>query len=240
MKLLFRICILLIITLQQFSCAMIVHKETKFQESRRSSDSNILRSFGFKYKSQNYNFIARLNPCPHFDGYVDDNLTYSFNNENLLHLIDIFNSEKFSVEQKINNTVEFLNATKSSAEICKPTPILKSKTTLQKIDQGLGDVLGFAIYGTMFVAIAPIAVPIIAADSYAENKLKQKLEKIQLGQTYTDISMLLQSNYETSSDKDYIIQKYDLGSTAQGSEKPRLIFVYQKNLLIAYVWGYNK
>jgi len=240
MKVLFSMSILVLLTLQQLSCATKSQQENSFQEIRKTSDSNILRSFGFRHNNHNYNFIVRLIPCPHLEGYIDDRLEYSIEDENINKLIEIFNNQKLSVDQKINHTVDFLDTAKNLTKICKSNSVLKSKSTLQKIDQGIGDVLGFAIYGTMFVAIAPIAVPVIAADSFAETQLKAKLEKIQLGQTFTEISLILNSYYETTSDSDYIIQKYDLGSTALGSEKPRLIFVYQKNILIAYVWGYNK
>lgn len=108
-----------------------------------------------------------------FEGFKDEHLQYLLDDNNSSELRDIYLSE-ISIDNKINLILKEIKKVSKDSITCKDIPSQSKSSTIKKIDQVTGDVLGIVIYGSLVLIALPIVIPTITGNYIAESILQNK------------------------------------------------------------------
>ncbi len=196
------------------SCA---HQKKSFPESPKSYSQslqqlNLDSSFAFTLNGHNYHFVAAQTPgyadnCWRFDGYKDDQLTYSFSDENFKKLSAVYQSND-DISIKIQKALRQIEAFSPRIYACIPAPAYKP-SPLEQIDMAAGEAMTWIIYGSMAVLVSPLWVPAMINDSVIERDVHKKLLKIKLGFTYAEVNEIMKSPSKSVKSSDYLVQSFE-------------------------------
>lgn len=199
-----------------------------------------LPSFGFISDGHEYVFSTDRTEgykydCARFNVYKDSVLINSFPHDKISELAETYKSD-ISIEKKISSIIKMTKSLPEPFYTCQENPLEKEKSTLKKIDSALGEVMNFLVYGTLVVIASPIVVPFMISYYVNDIRINANLEKINFGNSPSEIRKILQSDYTEEKYGNKLVHIYDLKSDLRNL---KLVFVYQDDQLMAYVWGFN-
>ena len=204
------------------------------------NELNLDSSFAFTVDQHDYYFVysftdGYLNDCARFDGYKDDQLTYSFPNTQFKKLSDIYSSKE-KIDVKISRAFNFINSLSPPVFLCQKLPPAQKKSIGKLINNGVEVGMNFVVYGSMVVLLSPIVVPMALTDSFIENRLEKRLREMRLGMSSDQVKKIMLFTPKEEIVDDHVVQIFELQKPGDHAWK-RLVFIYKNQKLIAYVWG---
>ena len=201
---------------------------------------NLDSSFAFRSNGHDYYFVMAqtkgfIDECSRFDGYKDNRLWYSFPMKVFKDLQAIY-SLGVSIEQKIQRVIHRIESNSPRMYQCIKSPEEPKKPLMKNLSDKLGDGMTFVVYGSITVIFSPIIVPMVVAESMAEKSVEKRLQKIALGLSTDQINEIMKLEFVEEKSGPYLIHTYDVKNSS-GNLWKRLVFVYNDQKLMAYVWG---
>lgn len=184
--------------------------------SRSVEKLNVESSFGFLHQGHTYDFVLAHSPeykdgCSRFDGYKDDQLTYSFPSNKIKQLTEVY-SAKESVDSKINRSLQLIEAIQPRRIVCERKPPPPPKSLPAKAMSLAVDTISIGVLGYIVVLLSPILVPMWLNEK--NESTIARIRQIRLGETLDRVTREMGYSFQEDWMGEHNVRVYDIAETS--------------------------